>query len=166
MNLRQYAHTMARYNRWMNERLYAACASLPESLRRQDLGAFFKSIHGTLNHLVIADRIWLGRFVGPPFQVNSLDEDRWPEFAQLQRERIAVDDAIDQWAASLAEDAEGVDLVYRTIVNPQERRTPLRVAVLHFFNHQTHHRGQVTTLLKQQGVDPGITDLMWMVDVG
>jgi uncharacterized damage-inducible protein DinB len=162
MNLRDYARTMSAYNRWMNEKLYAVCASLSPALRRQDLGAFFGSIHGTLNHLVIADRIWLGRFVGPAFPVSSLDEDRWPDFEDLRRERAAVDDAIEHWVNSLADDADTADLVYRSVVNPQERRVPLRLAAIHFFNHQTHHRGQVTTLLRQQGVDPGVTDLLWM----
>jgi uncharacterized damage-inducible protein DinB len=157
---------MSGYNRWMNEKLYAACASLPQTLRRQDVGAFFKSIHGTLSHLTLADRIWLGRFVGPAYQVNSLDEDRWPDFEDLRRERVEADEAIEHWATSLGDDADDADLVYRSIVNPQERRMPLRLAAVHFFNHQTHHRGQVTTLLKQQGVDPGVTDLLWMPGVG
>jgi len=165
MHLRHYARTMSAYNRWMNERLYAVCASLSPALRRQDLGAFFKSIHGTLNHLVIADRIWLGRFVGPACQVSSLDEDRWPDFEDLHRERAAADEAIEHWATSLGDEADDADLVYRSIVNPQEHRMPLRLAVVHFFNHQTHHRGQLTTLLKQQGVDPGVTDLLWMPGV-
>jgi uncharacterized damage-inducible protein DinB len=166
MNLRQYACTMSGYNRWMNEKLYAACASLPQTLRRQDVGAFFKSIHGTLSHLTLADRIWLGRFVGPAYQVSSLDEDRWPDFEDLRRERVEADEAIEHWATSLGDDADDADLVYRSIVNPQERRMPLRLAAVHFFNHQTHHRGQVTTLLKQQGVDPGVTDLLWMPGAG
>jgi uncharacterized damage-inducible protein DinB len=62
--------TMARYNRWMNERLYECCSRLPDEARKRDMGAFFKSIHGTLNHLLLADRVWLGRFTGKPFVVS------------------------------------------------------------------------------------------------
>lgn len=165
MNLHDYAHTMSGYNRWMNQRLYAACTPLPEELRRRDVGGFFKSIHGTLSHILLADRIWLGRFTGQPFQVAGLDEDRWPQFDLLRRERITTDEAITAWAGALRNAAENAELVWHSIVNPQQRRMPLRIAVVHFFNHQTHHRGQLTTLLKQQGIDPGVTDLIHMPEV-
>ena len=64
------AKVLARYNAWMNERLYASCSSLPDDERKKDVGAFFKSIHGTLNHLLLGDRIWMGRFTAKPFAVN------------------------------------------------------------------------------------------------
>ena len=67
--------TMAHYNRWMNERLYAVCAEIPDGERRRDRGAFFKSIHGTLNHLLLGDRLWMGRFLDRPFTVDSLDQE-------------------------------------------------------------------------------------------
>lgn len=165
MTLQDYALTMSGYNRWMNQRLYDACSSLPEELRRRDVGAFFKSIHGTLSHILLADRIWLGRFTGQPVQVARLDEDHWPQFDHLHRERIATDQAIATWTSSLQHAAENAELVWQSIVNPQQRRMPLRLAVVHFFNHQTHHRGQLTTLLMQQGLDPGVTDLIHMPEL-
>jgi uncharacterized damage-inducible protein DinB len=157
-----YARTMARYNRWMNERLYECCAPVPESERKRDMGAFFKSIHGTLNHLLLADRVWMGRFVGPVFVPKSLAEELHADFGELRRERAKMDAAIVSWASMLTEERLRGELTYTSIVSPQPRRIPMALAVMHFFNHQAHHRGQLTTLLMQQGIDPGVTDLMWM----
>lgn len=157
-----HARTMARYNRWMNARIYAACARLSDVDRRRDVGAFFASIHGTLNHLLLADRLWMGRFTGEPFPVRSLDQELYSDFAVLRSEREAEDDRIIEWTDSLsAEDLER-ELSYTSLVDPEPRRHPFRLVLGHFFNHQTHHRGQVTTLLSQNGVDPGVTDLMWL----
>jgi uncharacterized damage-inducible protein DinB len=161
----RYARTMAAYNRWMNERLYTCCGSLSDTERKRDVGAFFKSIHGTLNHLLLADRIWLGRFTGEPFVATSLDQQLFADFGELRVERCATDAAIDAWVSSLSNDALEVELAYTTVVNPQPKRLPLWLAAVHFFNHQTHHRGQLTTLLRQRGIDPGVTDLLWLPDV-
>jgi uncharacterized damage-inducible protein DinB len=158
------AHRMARYNTWMNERLYAACAPLPDAVRKEDVGAFFKSIHGTLNHLLVADRVWMGRFTGPIFVPGSLAQELHADFDALRAERAGLDRAIEDWAARLTEDALAGELTYTSIVNPQPRTIPMWIAVTHFFNHQTHHRGQLTTLLMQRGIDPGVTDLMWLPD--
>ena len=158
----EWAHTLAAYNRWMNERLYALSAGLPDEERKRDRGAFFRSIHGTLNHLLLADRIWLGRFRGALFAVRSLDQELYADFAELRAERERADGEIVAWAASLTPaDFEGT-LHYTSFVNPAPRSVPFWVAATHFFNHQTHHRGQLTTLLMQAGVDPGVTDLIWL----
>lgn len=162
MNPLTYARTMAAYNRWMNERLYESCARLSDAERKRDAGAFFKSIHGTLNHLLLTDRLWLGRFTGEPFAVRSLDQELYADFDELRRERAATDGAIDAWAASLKEADFAGELSYTTIANPAPKRDPFWLDVVHFFNHQTHHRGQLTTLLFQRGVDPGVTDLVWL----
>ncbi len=155
-----YARTMARYGRWMNERLYECCARLTDEQRKRDTGAFFKSIHGTLNHLLLADRVWMGRFVGKPFTAKSLDQELYADFAQLCAERALTDDAIDRWVETLDDQTLKGQLTYMSLVNPGPRSYPLWLAVTHFFNHQTHHRGQLTTLLSQQGIDPGVTDLL------
>lgn len=157
-----YARTMAAYNRWMNDRLYECCARLSDDERKRNVGAFFKSIHGTLNHLLLGDRIWLGRFTGKAFVVQSLNQELYAEFAQLRTERARTDDAIDEWLSSLTDADFAADLSYTSVVNPKPRRYPLWFAVVHFFNHQTHHRGQLTTLLFQRGIDPGVTDLIWI----
>jgi len=161
-----YVQTLARYNRWMNRKVYEACSGLPDEARKRDMGAFFGSIHGTLNHLLLADRVWMGRFTGAPFQVGSLDQELYADFSVLRNMREAEDGRIIEWVASLSpQDLEG-ELAYTSLVNPEPRRYPLWLAVSHFFNHQTHHRGQVTTLLSQLGVDVGITDLIWLPEAG
>ncbi len=80
----EYCRLLARYNRWMNGKLYTLCAGLPDAERKQDRHAFFRSIHGTLNHLLLGDRIWLGRFLGQPFQVQSLGQELYSDFDELR----------------------------------------------------------------------------------
>jgi uncharacterized damage-inducible protein DinB len=148
----------------MNARVYDCSARLSDAGRKEDVGAFFKSIHGTLNHLLLADRVWMGRFTQQPFIVRSLAQELYPGFDQLRDERAKTDAAISAWADSLDEATLAGTLTYTSIVNPSLRTYPLAFAVAHFFNHQTHHRGQVTTLLSQRGIDPGVTDLIWLLD--
>lgn len=155
-----HPQTLSRYNRWMNERLYALCETLSDPERKRDVGAFFRSIHGTLNHLLLADRLWLGRFLGRPFQVDSLAQELYADFAELRSERALTDREIDAWTQSLTGERLAGALHYTSFTNPAPRSCPLWLAVVHFFNHQTHHRGQLTTLLRQRGLDPGVTDLI------
>lgn len=119
-------------------------------------------IHGTLNHLLLADRLWMGRFTGAPCAVISLDQELYADFDELRQQRAATDAVIERWAGTLDERDFAGQLHYTSVVSPQPRQIALWLAVTHFFNHQTHHRGQLTTLLSQNGVDPGVTDLMWM----
>lgn len=153
---------MARYNGWMNGKLYECSARLTDAQRKEDVGAFFKSIHGTLNHLLLADNIWMGRFRQQPFAAKSLDQELHARFEELREARQSMDERIESWARSLTAQTLAVELHYVSIVNPAPRSMPMWLAVTHFFNHQTHHRGQVTTLLSQRGIDPGVTDLMWL----
>jgi uncharacterized damage-inducible protein DinB len=160
-----FVQTMARYNRWMNERLYELCATLPDGERKRDLGAFLRSIHGTLNHLLLADRVWSGRFLGRPFEVKSLDQELYADFGQLRAQRESTDRQIEQWARSLTAERLAGTLRYASITSPAPRAFPLWLAVAHLFNHQTHHRGRLTALMKQVGVDPGVTDLIWLPEL-
>ena len=159
------ARTMAQYNRWMNERLYELCATLTDEQRKRDLRAFFRSVHGTLNHLLLGDKIWLARLTGKTFAVTSLSQELYADFGELRAERRATDGAIVEWADALTENDFRRELSYMSVVNPRPRRYPFWFAVAHFFNHQTHHRGQLTTLLVQLGVDPGVTDLIWLPEM-
>jgi uncharacterized damage-inducible protein DinB len=156
----EYARTMARYNRWMNGKLYDCAATLDDAARKQDVGAFFKSIHGTLNHLLLADRVWMGRFIGPEYVPTSLAQELYPDFGELRREREKADASIEAYAATLDEAALSRTLHYTSISRPAPQAKALGLALAHFFNHQSHHRGQVTALLMQRGVDPGVTDLI------
>lgn len=159
------ARDMASYNRWMNEKLYALCAQLSDADRKQDRGAFFKSVHGTLNHLLLADKVWLGRFTGKPAQFASLDQELHSDFDALREDRAATDAAIAAWARDLTDEVLAGELRYTSMLNPEPRRYELWLLVTHFFNHQTHHRGQLTTLLSQFGLDIGVTDLIMLPEV-
>lgn len=160
MTLVEYARSMAGYNRWANERLYATCAELTDEARKRDVGAFFKSIHATLNHLLLGDRMWLSRFKGTIFTITSLGDELYADFTKLRQERARTDRDLEAWAATLVPADLTGELRYIGIAKPVPRCYPFWFALLHVFNHQTHHRGQITTLLMQQGVDPGATDLI------
>lgn len=156
----QYCCVMARYNRWMNERLYGVCAELPDADRKQDRRAPFRSIHGTLNHLLLTDRLWMGRFTANPVPPpQSLADELYAEFAPLREARAELDARIEAWAATLTEEQLAADLTVTLVSRPGAMTMPLWFAVTHFFNHQAHHRGQLTTLLEQAGCDFGVTDL-------
>lgn len=162
---RDYCLTLSRYNRWMNERLYAVCADIDDAERRRDSGAFFKSIHGTLNHLMWADHMWLHRFTGRPKPTTRINEPVHDDFDELRRAREATDDEIDHWVAGIDDAWLAGPLTWTSGIDGAERTLPMWVAVTHFFQHQVHHRGQLTTLLSQLGVDYGITDLPFMPGV-
>lgn len=160
----EYFEVMARYNRWMNDKLYAVCAAMPDAERRRDQGAFFKSIHGTLNHILLADILWLDRFYGRPLRiaVTSLDEQLYADFGELQQARQSVDTEILTWIETLDVATLSESFTFTSIVSPAPRTFLRWHALMHFFNHQTHHRGQLTTLISQVGYEPGVTDLMWL----
>jgi len=141
----------AAYNAWANERLYDAAAKLSDADYRADRGAFFKSMHGTLNHLLVADRIWMRRFTGEGEQPPSLDAILFEELSTLQAARRDEDQRISRYIESLDDAKLAGDFTYRTVTNPQTIRQPLAPALDHFFNHQTHHRGQAHCLLTAIG---------------
>ncbi len=151
---------MVRYNRWMNEKLYALAGELSDEERKRPMGAFFGSIHGTFNHLLLADRVWLARFgMGERPAVKSLADELFPGFEELRRERAATDAVIDRYMAGLQVEQLTSTLAYR-MSSGADRSHALWIALSHWFNHQTHHRGQATTLFMQLGRDPGVTDLL------
>jgi uncharacterized damage-inducible protein DinB len=152
---------LAAYNRSMNEQLYTVCTKLPDVELRRDCGAFFRSIHGTLNHLLLVDRLWFGSFIGKPVSFDALDQELYAGFDELRREREITDTRICEWAGSLST----ADLKASFTSGDRETGYPLWVVVTHFFNHQTHHRGQITALLSQHGLDYGLTDLPWVPGV-
>ncbi|AFT71548.1 DinB family protein [Alloalcanivorax dieselolei B5] len=154
--------TLARYNQWQNQQHYQLCDRLDDTQRKADRGLFFHSIHGTLNHLLLADRLWLGRFLDRPFHVQRLDQELYEDFDQLWRERENTDQAILDYIAGLEESRLDGELSYVSASTGQSRSQPLRLCLTHFFNHQTHHRGQITTAYGQLGHDVGVTDLIFM----
>ena len=138
---------LAGYNAWANERIYTAAQALPDADYRADRGAFFKSVHGTLNHLLVADRIWMRRFTGEGEAPSRLDAILFEDLAPLRDARRGEDERIVRYVDGLTEDALAGRLRYRTIASPADYEQSLASALIHFFNHQTHHRGQVHCLL-------------------
>lgn len=165
----EYVRVLARYNRWMNDKLYGVAAELTDAERKADRRAFFGSIHGTFNHLLLADRVWMGRLTGAelsegelgPGGIRSLDQELYASFDELRVERAKTDGEIDAFVATLDEEQLAGQLRYSRLGMVSEM--PRWHAVAQLFNHQTHHRGQVTTLLVQAGHDPGSTDLIAML---
>jgi len=170
----QYLRRMARYNQWMNGKLYARARELPGTEIAKDRGAFFGSILGTLNHIMVADLFWLRRFAvskscsdvlapltGMPVPTGLRDllfDDIDAMTAQREELDALILDFADTWTDALL----GEDIRYRNVAGEKHAR-PLGPLLQHFFNHQTHHRGQATTLLFQAGIDPGVTDLLVML---
>jgi uncharacterized damage-inducible protein DinB len=152
----------AAYNHWANNRLYDEAARLPDEARRRDVGLFFKSLHGTLNHLLVADRIWLRRLTGDGPQPARLNEVLFDDFGALRAARQAEDMRITRFVQSLNETDFESAFEYRTLggkVHTQRRCESLS----HFFNHQTHHRGQAHAALTILGVpEPAPLDLLAM----
>lgn len=171
--IEQY-RALARYNRWLNRTLYAQTALLDDGARKLDRGAFFGSVHGTLNHLLLTDRTWMLRFTGDEqryvsrdaagevIAVSSLRQVLYDDFDQLTRERERTDEDILAWSYELDEAALDRIIEYRTTLGEPMRHAAWW-AIGHMFNHQAHHRGQVSTLLMQAGIDPGVTDLIAML---
>jgi uncharacterized damage-inducible protein DinB len=157
-----FVRTMAAYNAEMNRRLYAAAGRIADNDRRQDRGAFWGSLHGTLCHLLWGDQAWMSRFDGwpKPAVIQKDSATLVDNFDDLKRQRIDADERISAWAGRVTEQWLGQDLAWFSPSANMELRKPRSFLVAHFFNHQTHHRGQVTTLLTQAGVDVGVTDLV------
>ncbi|MCB2427957.1 DinB family protein [Methylophaga pinxianii] len=160
MNMMHY-QLMARYNQWMNQRLYLACQSLSDDQRKADLGAFFGSIHNTLNHLLFADYLWMARFENQPVAYR-LGEEIFSDFLALSQAREQFDQHIIAFSQTLTTTWLKTEIHYRSGIDNIIRTLPAWALLTHMFNHQTHHRGQITTLLSQQGIDVGITDIPWM----
>tara|TARA_R110002126_G_scaffold285314_2_gene435579 strand:- start:9178 stop:9720 length:543 start_codon:yes stop_codon:yes gene_type:complete len=171
MSLKSHFELLATYNQWMNSKIYEAAGHLSATDLARDRGAFFGSILATLNHILVGDTIWLKRFAIHPSCLDSLrsvaalqnptslDQIVFDDLRSLSERRSWLDRQIIDWIAELSESDLNFVLSYHNTkgVPANKRYSSL---VLHFFNHQTHHRGQVSTLLTQAGVDLGVTDLL------
>jgi uncharacterized damage-inducible protein DinB len=183
-HLKQF-RLMSQYNSLMNDGIYRLVGTLSVEERDRDMGIFFKSIHGTLNHILLADRIWMGRFATCTdrkfstlanakliFEFESLKQILYSDFDELHRERMETDKSIlqgrgsanEQWLQEIDKDILSIAIDY-TNSSGKTRSHKLWFALTHFFNHQTHHRGQVTALLNQLGRDYGVTDFPIMYDL-
>jgi len=161
VELNQYS-LMARYNQWMNEKLYSFCLLISDEERKKNAGAYFRSIHGTLNHVLHADLLWMGCFFGRDLTNAVIGEDITDDFDELRKFREHIDTDIVTWSDRLNSEWLSAPLTYTSAVDGRLRTLPAWVLVTQMFNHQTHHRGQLTTLLNQLGFDHGVTDIPWM----
>lgn len=157
-----HSQLMAQYNEWMNSRLYSVCASLPDMELRKNRGAFFQSIYATLNHIAYGDLAFMSRFTGNPIVIPELGADLFGTFDLLRSERTILDQRILAWSGSLSQAWLAEWLTYTSKIDGITRTVPKWILVTHMFNHQTHHRGQITTLLSQMGLDIGATDIPFM----
>jgi uncharacterized damage-inducible protein DinB len=167
----EYVVAMAAYNEWMNAKVYASAGGLSAEALSLERNAFFGSIMGTLNHLVAGDTLWLKRFATHPTGHVSLDPIRelphpdalnrsmFENFDELLAQRRMLDALIREWAADLTEADLSHVLSYNNMQGVPARKS-FAGLLAHFFNHQTHHRGQATTLLSQAGQDVGVTDFV------
>jgi uncharacterized damage-inducible protein DinB len=161
--------SLAGYNAWANRRLYDAAAQLTEDEYRADRGVFFKSMHGTLNHLLTADWVWMHRFTGQGPSPDRLDAIQQERLADLRAVREAEDRRISAYVAGLDEAGLTGSIRYRRVSTPDEFVQPLMPALDHFFNHQTHHRGQAHSVLCSFGRRDLVLDLLFYqreVDAG
>lgn len=160
--MKPYFAMMARYNAWANARLYSEARRLSDESFRKDVGAFFRSLHGTLNHLLVADRIWMRRFTGEGEHPARLDAILFDDLPSLEAARRAEDARIIRYVDGLSEEAIGADLGYATTKGAPQRFV-LGHLLAHWFNHQTHHRGQAHCILTGLGVaEPAPLDLLAM----
>jgi len=152
----------AEYNAWANRRLYDTCARLDPAEFVAPRAGFFPSIQRTLNHILVADRIWMGRFEGMDAGIAGLDQVLYDDFDALRAARDREDARIRRHVERLPEAALGGELAYRNMAG-EARRTERRWALAHFFNHQTHHRGQAHAMLSATAVTPPALDLLYFL---
>lgn len=167
----EHLHRMARNNQWMNKKLYAKVVALSDAEIAKDRGAFFSSILGTLNHVLVADMFWLRRISSPStckealvpmrdkIMPTSLHDMMYDNIQTLTAERQLMDGLIFSFSQTWGETMLRSQVRYRN-TKGEKHQQPLAVLLQHLFNHQTHHRGQVTILLFQAGIDPEATDLL------
>jgi uncharacterized damage-inducible protein DinB len=160
--LSEHFRTFAHYNAWANERLYGACAALPEAEYLKPRPAFFGSLHGVLNHILVGDRIWLSRLEGRDSGIGALDQQLYGDFAGLRVARQAEDQLIIAYVEGLDERELTSSLRYTNMAG-ERHQDPVRIVLAHMFNHQTHHRGQAHDLLSQTEVAPPPLDLIYFL---
>lgn len=159
----EHYRMFADYNRWANRRLYAAVAELSDAEYREDKGAFFGSLHGTLNHLLAGDRIWMKRFTKEGEAPTRLDAILHEDFSGLATARIAEDERIITWVDGLDEARLAARFTYTPLTTPDVINQRLGPTLAHFFNHQTHHRGQAHAILTALGRPSLTLDLVFFL---
>jgi uncharacterized damage-inducible protein DinB len=162
--LKAHFDQLAAYNRWANQRIYADAASLSDEVRKRSAGLFFGSVHGTLNHLLVTDYIWMHRFTGEGAQPERLNQILYEDFCELRAARAQQDDRIFAFVTALEHHDAVLEYKNSSGKTFQQLLAP---ALTHFFNHQTHHRGQVHAGLTIAGIrEPAALDLLVLQRAG
>lgn len=159
--MKQHFMMFAAYNQWANARVYDAAAELTEEEFNRDVGAFFLSMMGTLNHLVTTDRIWMKRFTGEGDAPTRLDAIIHRDFAKLRAAREAEDQRMIRWIGGMSEQALAGRFTYMTVTDMRTISQRLEPALVHVFNHHAHHRGQAHTILTMLGKPSLLLDLIY-----
>ena len=155
---------MARFNQWVNGHFYDSVATLSDADYRRDRKAFFGSIHNTLNHLLVVDRLWIGRISGIDSGISSLKDIPFDEFEPLRAARRREDEGLIDLVDGIGEERMTSPVVYTRILGDGEQRTRLDHILITLYNHQTHHRGQVHAMLTQAGVMPPDIDVIYFLE--
>jgi uncharacterized damage-inducible protein DinB len=159
-DLATHLRAMAAYNRWANGRLYTAAATLSDEDYRRPAGVYFGSLHSTLNHLLVTDRNWMGRFEGTGEVQSKLNAILFERFDELRAAREREDERIIRHVEGLSPTAIAGDFEYAT-TSGKPQRQPRWEALVHLFNHQTHHRGHAHAVFTRLGVpEPPPLDLL------
>ncbi len=152
--------TLAGFNQWAYGRIYDCVSALPDDAYRKDRQAYFGSIHATLNHLLLIDRLWTRRIKGTPLGFSALDDILYDNFKELRAAQEAENVALIELVAGVGEDDMQTRIHYEASDGtPGERALWMILTTL--FNHQTHHRGQVHTMLTQAGINPPPLDVVY-----
>lgn len=156
---------LARFNRWVNRRFYGLLAGLDDAERKRDRRAFFGSIHHTLNHLLVVDRLWLDRLQGRSNEIRGLDQVLHEDFGELREARERMDERIIGYVEGLDAAALARPLRYE-FISGSVAETPVHLLLITLFNHQTHHRGQIHALMTQAGLKPSDSDVIDYLEDG
>ncbi|QEX17854.1 damage-inducible protein DinB [Hypericibacter terrae] len=150
---------MARFNQWVNRQLYDKVATLDDEAYRADTGIFFRTIHHTLNHLLVVDRLWIGRVTGSDRGISSLDQILFEDFTSLRAAREAEDRGLIALLDEMPDDRIEALVRFSTIKRDRHFEARVRDLLSGMFNHQTHHRGQIYAVMQQRGMDLPDVDL-------
>lgn len=156
---------LAKYNTWMTGQAYAAADQMSDQQRKEDRGAFFKSVHSTLNHLLFGDRAWMSRFTGHKYHFEKIGIDLFEDYDALKAAHLEICADIEAFTQDLTPEWLEGKLEWTSKADNRARSRPRWLCLTHLFNHQTHHRGQLSTLYMQAGIDIGTTDLPFMPDL-
>lgn len=160
-----YCKRMAAYNTWMTEKAYYAADQMSDADRKEDRGAFFKSVHSTLNHILFGDRAWMSHFTGKAYEMAPIGTDFFTRYDELKAAHNDMCAEIEAFTEGLTPDWLSGTFAWINRSQGTFMERPRWLLIVHMFNHQTHHRGQLSTLFMQAGIDIGETDLPFMPDL-